>query len=133
MKKTVSAGLLVLACCALTATAQDWYRDREERFRGEQWRGHIFEHVRSDLDHIGSAIWASGKERRRLDRTKQELTELHEKLVHGRYDEHELDDVIDSLVKSANDERLAPRDRDVLHDDLNRLRDYREHHEHWNR
>jgi len=132
MKKTISAGLLVLACCALTATAQDWYRDREERFRGEQWRGHIFEHVRSDLDHVGSAIWASGKERRRLDRTKQELTELHNKLVQGRYDEHELDDVIDSIVKSANDERLAPRDRDVLHDDLNRLRDYREHHEHWN-
>jgi hypothetical protein len=132
MKKTISAGLLVLACCALTATAQDWYRDREERFRGEQWRGHIFEHVRSDLDHVGSAIWASGKERRRLDRTKQELTELHNKLVQGRYDEHELDDVIDSVVKSANDERLAPRDRDVLHDDLNRLRDYREHHEHWN-
>jgi hypothetical protein len=132
MKKTISAGLLVLACCALTAMAQDWYRDREERFRGEQWRGHIFEHVRSDLDHVGSAIWASGKERRRLDRTKQELTELHNKLVQGRYDEHELDDVIDSIVKSANDERLAPRDRDVLHDDLNRLRDYREHHEHWN-
>jgi hypothetical protein len=132
MKKTVSAGLLLLACCALTAAAQDWYRDREERFRGEQWRGHIFEHVRSDLDHVGSAIWASGKERRRLDRTKQELTELHNKLVQGRYDEHELDDVIDSIVKSANDERLAPRDRDVLHDDLNRLRDYREHHEHWN-
>ena len=132
MKKTVSAGLLLLACCALTAAAQDWYRDREERFRGEQWRGHIFEHVRSDLDHVGSAIWASGKERRRLDRTKQELTELHNKLVQGRYDEHELDDVIDSVVKSANDERLAPRDRDVLHDDLNRLRDYREHHEHWN-
>jgi hypothetical protein len=113
--------------------AQDWYRDREERFRGEQWRGHIFEHVRSDLDHVGSAIWASGKERRRLDRTKQELTELHAKLVQGRYDERELDDVIDSIVKSANDERLAPRDRDVLHDDLNRLRDYREHHEHWGR
>jgi hypothetical protein len=133
MKKTISAGLLVLACCALTAMAQDWYRDREERFRGEQWRGHIFEHVRSDLDHVGSAIWASGKERRRLDRTKQELTELHAKLVQGRYDERELDDVIDSIVKSANDERLAPRDRDVLHDDLNRLRDYREHHEHWGR
>jgi hypothetical protein len=28
---------------------------------------------------------------------------------------------------------LSPRDRDVLADDLNRLRDYREHHEHWNR
>jgi hypothetical protein len=85
------------------------------------------------LDHLGSAIWASGKERNRLDRTKQELAELQGKLEHGRYDEHELNDVIDSMRKSANDDRLAPRDRDVLHDDLHRLEDYREHHDHWDR
>lgn len=133
MTKTVLAGSLVLACFAWTALAQDWYRDRDARFQGEQWRGRIFEHVREDLNHIGSAVWAAGKERRRLERTKQELAELHNKLVSGRYDEHELNDVIDSLAKSANDDRLSPRDRDILRDDLNRLRDYREHHERWNR
>ncbi len=132
MKHIMKSGLIMLACFGLSAMAQDWYHDREGRFQGDQWRGHVFEHVRADLDHIGSAIWASGKERTRLQRTRQELAELQGKLERGRYDEGELNDVIDSLRKSANDERLAPRDRDVLNDDLNRLRDYREHHEHWN-
>ncbi len=132
MKHVIRAGLFMSACLAFTAGAQDWYHDRDARFRGEGWRGHLFAHVRVDLDHVGSAIWASGKERRRLDRTKEELVELQAKLEVGRYDEHELDDVIDSLKKSANDDRLASRDRDVIFDDMNRLKDYREHHEHWN-
>jgi DNA primase catalytic subunit len=131
MKQILKAGIFMLACLGLSAGAQDWYHDRDARFHGEEWRGRIFEHVRVDLDHIGSAVWAAGRERRRLERTKQELAELQDKLVHGRYDEHELDDVIDSLKKSANDDRLSSRDRDVLNDDMNRLRDYREHHEHW--
>ena len=131
MKQIIRAGLIVLACFGLTAVAQDWYHDRDSRFRGEHWRGHLFEHVRVDLDHVGSAVWAAGRERARLERTKQELAELQGKLEHGRYDQGELNDVIDSMRKSANDERLSPRDREVLHDDLNRLRDYREHHDHW--
>ena len=131
MSKILKTGFIMLACFAWSAAAQDWYHDRDGRYQGDQWRGHVFEQVRSDLDHIGSAVWASGKERTRLDRTRQELTELQAKLEHGRYDEHELDDVIDSVRKSANDERLAPRDRDVLHDDLNRLADYRAHHDQW--
>lgn len=133
MKKTMTAGLLTLACFALTAAGQDWYHEREMRFRGEEWRAHLFEHVRVDLEHIGSAVWASGKERNRLDNTRRELSDLQVKLDHGRYDEHELNDVIDSMRKSANDNRLSPRDRDALRDDLNRLMDYREHHEHWRR
>ena len=121
----------MLACFTFTALAQDWYHDRDSRFQGEQWRAHVFEHVRTDLDHIGSAVWAAGKERRRLERTRQELGDLQGKLERGRFDDHELSDVIDSVRKSANDQRLSPRDRDVLSDDLNRLMDYREHHDHW--
>lgn len=46
----------------------------------------------------------------------------------GRFDNGLLNDVIDSLRKSANDERLSPRDRDVLRDDANRLHDYQYDH-----
>lgn len=118
---------------SLTGTlfAQDWYHEREERFRGEEWRRHLFEHVRSDLDHINSAAWASERERRRLDRTKQELSDLQARLNEGHFDGAQLNDVIDSLSRSANDQRLSPRDRGVLADDVRRLRDYRDHHEHW--
>jgi len=133
MKRIISTGLLMVACFGVNALAQDWYHDREERYGDEHWRGHVFEEVRTDLDHIWSAARASDKERHRLDRTKDELVDLQAKLERGRYDEHELNDVVDSLRKSANDERLSPRDRDVLTDDLNRLMDYREHHEHWER
>lgn len=131
MKQILKAGLIMLAFFGLNLAAQDWYHDRDARFQGEQWRGHVFEHVRTDLDHIGSAIWASGRERARLDRTREELSDLQAKLEHSRYDEHELNDVIDSIQKSSNDERLSRRDREVLNDDLTRLRDYRAHHEHW--
>ncbi len=133
MKRIFTAGAILFACLGLNATAQDWYHDRDARFQGQEWRGHVFEHVRTDLDHIGSAVFASGREKIRLDRTKQELVELQGKLQDGRYDGRELNDVIDSIRKSANDERLAPQDRDVLRDDLSRLQDYREHHDQWNR
>jgi hypothetical protein len=131
LKRIVKMGLISVALLGLVAAAQDWYHDRDLRYHEERWRGHVFQEVRMDLDHIGSAIWASGKERARLERTRQELTDLQAKLEYGRYDEHELNDVIDSIRKSSNDNRLALRDREVLNDDLDRLQDYRSHHERW--
>lgn len=130
MRQTVTA-VLIAAALASSAFAQDWYHDREERFRGEGWRAHIFEHVRTDLDHIRSAFRASPKERARLERTREELTELQRDLDRGRFDNGILNDAIDSIRKSSNDERLSPRDRTVLADDVNRLRDYQDHHNHW--
>ena len=121
------------AMIGLNAVAQDWYHDREDRYRGEGWRSQVFLQVRSDLDHIWSARRASDKERNRLERTKQELTDLQADLDAGRFDNGHLNDVIDSLRKSANDDRLAPRDREVLSDDVSRLKDYQDNHNHWRR
>ena len=75
MKRTFTAGV-ILAALAFSATAQDWYHDREQRFRGEEWRPHIFMHVRADLEHIWSAARASDKERARLEKTREELTKM---------------------------------------------------------
>ena len=121
---------VIMAGFALSALAQDWYHEREERFRGEQWRAHVFMHVRSDLEHVWSGR-AADKERRRLERTEQELTKMQADLDQGRFDNGILNDVIDSVRKSSNDERLAPRDRDILADDVVRLKDYQDHHNHW--
>lgn len=131
MKKTITAGLVAAAIFGLSAIAQDWYHDRDERYRGDRWRAHVFAEVRTDLEHIWSARRASDRERARLDRTREELTKLQEDLEHDRWDNGILNDVIDSVRKSANDERLSPRDRDVLADDVNRLKDYQDHHNHW--
>ena len=127
MKRIFSAGVLV-AALAFSAVAQDWYHDREERFRGEAWRPHIFMHVRTDLEHVWSAVRASDKERQRLDKTKQELTKIQGDFDQGRWDNGMLNDVIDSIQKSSSDERLAPRDRDVLADDVNRLKEFQDQH-----
>jgi hypothetical protein len=130
MRQMITAGLL-LAALGVSAIAQDWYHEREERFRGEEWKSHIFEHVRTDLDHVWSAFRASDKERERLDKTKEELTKMQGDWNQGRFDNGILNDVIDSIRKSSNDQRLAPRDREVLADDLVKLKDYQDHHNRW--
>jgi hypothetical protein len=127
MKRTFTAGIIV-AALALSATAQDWYHDREERFRGEEWRPHIFTYVRTDLEHIWSAVRASDEERRRLDKTKEELAKMQADLDRGGWDNGILNDVIDSMRKSSNDNRLAERDRAVLADDLVRLKEFQDRH-----
>ncbi len=115
----------------LSVAGQDWYHDRDARFRGNEWRAQVFASVRDDLDHIYSAGAASDKERHRLARTKEELTGLQSKLDQGVFDNGTLNDVIDSLRKSANDNRLGPRDRAVISDDVARLHDYQVNHNHW--
>jgi hypothetical protein len=127
MKRTLTAGV-IFAALAFSAVAQDWYHDRDERFRGEEWRPHIFMHVKTDLEHIWSADRAADKERRRIERTKEELTQMQADLDQGRWDNGILNDVIDSIRKSSNDERLAERDRAVLADDLVRLKEFQDQH-----
>jgi hypothetical protein len=129
MKSFLTAGVIIVAL-ALSAAAQDWYKEREERFRGDQWRPHIFMHVRSDLEHVWSGR-AADRERKRLEKTEEELTKMQADLDQGRFDNGILNDVIDSIRKSSNDDRLPQRDRAVLADDLIHLKDYQDHHNHW--
>ena len=118
-----------MAALASSAVAQDWYHERQERYRGEQWRSHVFMHVRTDLEHVWSGR-AAEREQRRLERTKQELTQMQGDLDQGRWDNGILNDVIDSIRKSSNDERLPERDRAVLADDVVRLKDFQDRHNH---
>jgi hypothetical protein len=131
MKRSITVGLILAAFAISSAFAQDWYHDRDARYQGEHWRPQVFMQVRTDLEHIWSAQGASEKENARLEKTKEELTKMQGDLDQGRFDNGILNDVIDSIKKSANDQRLAPRDRAVLEDDLNRLHDYQVNHNHW--
>jgi hypothetical protein len=123
--------IFMTAALAVSALAQDWYHDREERFRGEAWKPKVFMHIRTDLEHIWSVNKASDTERKRIERTKEELTKMQADLEQGRWDNGLVNDVIDSLRKSANDERLAARDRAVLADDVTHIKDYQDHHNQW--
>jgi len=133
LRTAPAAALLILASSAF-AQPPDWYRQREERFRDEHWRARLFTEVKEDLNHVQSATSAFrvGDEYR-LVRTKEELGELQADLEGHRYNEPKLDEVIATLQKVVADNRMPPRDREVLNDDLRHLRDYREHHEGWGR
>ena len=130
MKRSITMGLLVSAL-ALGALAQDWYQERHTRFAGEEWRPHIFDYVRTDLEHVWSSAQAKDRERVRLDKTKEELYKMQVDLEQGRFDNGLLNDVIDSLKKSSNDDLLATSDKEVLADDLVRLKDFQNNHDKW--
>ena len=131
--KHLMTAVLTLAFVTSIASAQDWYHDRDARYQGDQWRPQVFTQVQTDLEHVWSARNASDKENARLNKTKEELGRMQADLEQGRFDNGILNDVIDSIKKSSNDERLSPRDRDVLSDDLARLHDYQVNHNHWNK
>lgn len=131
MRRTITAALILAGFVTTTAFAQDWYHDREARYQGEQWKPQLFNEVRTDLDHVWSARGASEKENARLDKTKGELAVLQSKLDHNQIDNGKLNDVIDSIRKSSNDERLSPQDRSVLADDVYRLKEYQQDYKHW--
>jgi len=130
----MSSGLLLLG---LTAYSQDRDRDRdrdEDRYhradRGDQWwRGRMFERVRGDLDHVQSVTFPFSADQYRLNKVKQELNELQAKYAENRYDQPELDDVISAMQRVVSDNHLSGRDREMLNDDLNRLRAFRERHD----
>ncbi len=134
LRSIMGSGLLLLG---LTAYSQDRDRDRdrdEDRYhrtqRGEDWwRGRMFERVRQDLDHVQSVTFPFSPDQYRLNRVKQELNELQAKLAENRYDQPELDDVITAMQRVVSDNHLSGRDRDLLNDDLSRLRAFREHHD----
>ena len=106
-----------------------YHRDRENWYREENWRGRLFQKVREDLDHVQSKTFPGGGDQFRFASTRDELDELQGKLASGRYDERELDEVIAALQRVVQDNRMTPRDRDLLADDLNRLLDFRARHD----
>jgi hypothetical protein len=106
-----------------------FFRTRDDWFRGDNWRGQLFQRVREDVQHVRAETFPFTNDQYRLATVIQELDELQSKLAAGRYDEREIDDVIGAMRRVVQDNRLFPRDRDVLNDDLNRLGDFRARHD----
>jgi hypothetical protein len=128
------AGLLLFSLAAQAAAPyQDddsWRHTREEFFASTEWKLHMFDRIREDLDHVQDVAFHK-KDDHRIVETKKEITELQDKMAAGKYDEPKLNDVINRLEKVVADNRLSPGDRDMLNDDLSRARDYRAHHDNW--
>jgi hypothetical protein len=129
------AGLLIFSLTA-TGIAQDrdsdaYHQDRDSYFHGDNWHMRLFDRVRQDVQHVQETTWPGGGDQYRLDQTVDQLNDLQSKLANRVYDETELDRVIDTLGRVASYNRMAPRDRDILTDDVARLREYRDHHADW--
>jgi hypothetical protein len=122
--RIIPAALLAGIFMVGSALAQDWYHQREQAFAGNNWRPQLFSQVRSDLDHIYSAEYAGGNENRRIQQTKDRLSKLQDDMDHGRDDNNLLNDVVNEMENTAKDNRLSPRDREVVADDVNRLHEF---------
>ncbi|HEX5226505.1 MAG TPA: hypothetical protein VFW44_02295 [Bryobacteraceae bacterium] len=135
LSSLAGAGLLIFSL-APTLAAQDhdpdaYHHDRDAYFHGGNWHMRMFERVREDLQHVQASTWPRGGDQYRIDKTMDELNDLQSKMANRVYDESELDRVIDQLGRVASYNEMAPRDRDILNDDVARLREYREHHADW--
>ena len=106
-----------------------YHQDRDQRFGGDNGRAIFFQRIREDLDHVASTTFPWGNDQARLARTKFQLNELQTKLAQGVYDERELDEVMGAMQGVVASNQLRPTDRDILNDDLNRLRDFRVRHD----
>jgi hypothetical protein len=102
--------------------ADRFYRDRDDFYRGRDWRGQLFARTRQDLDYASRSAFR-GDDRYRLDRVYRELDDLQRDYSSGRWDRRALRDVVESLDRVVDDNRLAPRDRELLRDDQRRLRE----------
>ncbi len=91
----------------------------------------MFDRVRDDLNHIQTTSFSGIRDEYRLERVKQQLSDLQSQLADHRYNERELDDVINTLQRVATVDHVSGRDRDILTDDISRLRQFREHHDDW--
>jgi hypothetical protein len=136
--RTVAGTGLILFGVTASMQAQrprdddSYHRDRDDYYRGDQWRARMFEKVRDDLNHV-QTTWFGGAtgDEYRIAKAKQELNELQNAIADHRYDQRALDDVIGAIQRVVSDNRLSGRDRDILNDDLNRLREFRERHNDW--
>ena len=108
-----------------------YHSDRDDRFRAPDFRQRFFQRIREDVYHVQSVTFPVGGDQYRISRTLQELDELQDKLARGYYDERELSEVIGAMQRVVQDNRLSRRDRDILADDLDRLRDFRARHDYY--
>lgn len=128
IKSSIISGLLLFG---FSAFAQDRDEDTYHHLNRDEgwWRGHLFQRVREDLDHIEAATPTISTDEFRVAATKHDLNELQGKMESHRYDQPELDRVISGVEKVLTNNRMSGRDRELLTEDLRRLRDFREHHD----
>ncbi len=87
----------------------------------------MMQKVYRDLERAAAdSYFANNRtDRFRLERAKQQINEFQTKWSNGRYDSRELNDVVVALQSVVDRNTNNWRDREVLREDLDRLRRFR--------
>jgi hypothetical protein len=102
--------------------------------RYQEWGREVCARVQGDLTRAERDLrYLSEDEVRRFNGVRARVGEFDRKWERGRFDREDLDEAIGSLARLVERARLRPRDRDLLADDLRRLRGMRERFEHRDR
>ncbi len=89
----------------------------------------VTDRVHGDLNHAYSTWHFSNGDRDRLNHAEKELREFFQKWEHGKFDKGQLNGVIESIQHVLDNNKLPPRDRDAISDDITQLRGMREAYE----
>jgi hypothetical protein len=114
-----------LAAGLVSFGIQGFSQERDEGY----WRGRLFDRVREDINQVQGRTPVFSSDEFRLTRAKEQLNQLQKDAATGHFVDRDLDEVIGTLQRVVADNRMPERDRAMLTDDLNRLREVREHHE----
>ena len=116
-----------LLFCLFATTAFAQYRQPDPYRYDNRSRREPLDEVRADLDRAARDMnYLSGAEMKRFNKVRQEIGEFQRKWERGRFDRRELTDVINSLQRVVERNRLHPRDRDLLLNDVARLHSFRD-------
>jgi hypothetical protein len=81
--------------------------------------------VQNDIYRAASNSYTDNHERKHFENASQNLAKFNDRMRQGRFDSHSLDKSIDDLNHLVNANQVRPRDRRILADDMNALRQLR--------
>ena len=143
------SGMFLFGCevLALAANAQTWqnpyhrprndpyYRNRDgyadDRYSQQGAYGYgrnaqfLIDRVMADLNRAAQRARLDGHERKHFDEVAGNLQEFEARWARGRFDTGKLDKAIHNLQHLADADRVRGRDRDMLAQDLEDLREFR--------
>ena len=124
IKRAAATAMFFMVASAMQA--QPGYERRYDRPVEGRYRREPLDEVRADLDRAARDMYyLSRSEMNRFNKVRHEIGEFQRKWERGKFNRRELDDVIRSLDQVVNRNRLHPRDRDLLLNDIARLRGFR--------
>ena len=90
-----------------------------------QGRGSLIDQVLSDMDRAANNAYLDSHERDHFNEVARQLQEFDRRAAQGNFDKDRLDKAIENLDHVAHADRVSPRDRDILQQDLASLRSFR--------